>query len=77
MWSYISSSIMRSTNYSVINVDNVYKFIIVTMETLNEEQKKKLIENMKLQMGMSFYEEFKMYLFRKLPNSELLKYFNN
>jgi len=65
---------MKSTNYSVLNVDNVHKFNIVTMETLNDEQKKRFIENMKLQMGMSFYDDFKMYLFRKLPNSELLKY---
>ena len=74
MWSYLTSSFMKSTNYSVLNVDNVHKFNIVTMETLNDEQKKRFIENMKLQMGMSFYDDFKMYLFRKLPNSELLKY---
>lgn len=75
MWSYIISSMTKSTNYSVVNIDNTYKFNIVTMETLTDEQKKKFIENMKIQMGMTYYEEFKMYLFRKLPNSELLKYF--
>ena len=75
MWSYLSSTFMKSTNYNVVNIDNVYKFNIVTMETLNDEQRKKFIENMKIQMGMSFYDDFKMYLFRKLPTSELLKYF--
>lgn len=76
MWSYLASSVLKTSNYSVINIDNVYKFHIITMETLNEEQKKKFVENMKLQMGMSFYDEFKMYLFRKLPNSDLIQYFN-
>lgn len=74
MWSYLSSTLMKSTNYSVVNIENVYRFNVVTMETLNDEQKKKFIENMKLQMGMSFFDDFKMHLFRKIPNSELLKF---
>ena len=76
MWSYLTSSIIKSTNYSVINVDNTYKFNIVTMETLSEEQKKKFIENMKLHMGLTYYEDFRMYICRKMPKSELLTYFD-
>lgn len=77
MWNYIISSISKSTNYNLLNIDNIYKFMIITMETLNEEQKKKFTENIKLQLGMTFYRDFNMYIFRKLPKSELLKYFSD
>lgn len=76
MWSYIAASIGKSTNYNVVNIDNQYKFHIVTMETLTDEQKKKFIDNMRIQLGMTYYNDFKMYLFRKLPESELLAYFH-
>ncbi len=75
MWSYLTSSAMKTTNYSLLNIDNIYKFMILTMETLDDQQKKKFIENLKLQMGMTFYDDFKVYLFRKLPNSDLLASF--
>lgn len=77
MWSYIFSTVSKNSNYNLMNVDNIYKFMIVTMETLNEDQKKKFVENIKLQLGMTLYEDFKMYVFRKLPKSELLKYFSD
>ena len=68
---------MGTTNYSVMNTNNIYNFLIVTLESLNDEQKKKFAENMKLQIGLSFYEDFKIYLFKKLSGSELLNYFKN
>ncbi|MDP3445276.1 MAG: hypothetical protein Q8T08_20650 [Ignavibacteria bacterium] len=60
-----------------MNVDNVHKFNIVTMEMLTDEQKKKYLENMKLQLGMTHYKDFKMHIFQKFPRSELLKYFED
>ena len=74
MWGSIFSTIMSSTNYSTINTNNHYNFFIVTLENLTDEQRRKFIENMKIQIGMTFYENFKIYFFKKLPNSELLKY---
>lgn len=65
---------MRSTNYSVLNIDNVYKFCIVTMETLTDEQNIKFVENMKLQIGMSYYDDFKLYVYRKMPKSKILEF---
>lgn len=77
MLSYITTSIARSSNYGIMNIDNIYKFNIITMEMLSDDQKKKYLENMKLQVGMTFYKEFRGYIFNKFPKSELLKYFED
>lgn len=79
MWSYVTSSVtsglMRLTNHSVVNINNRYNLDFVTMKKMTDEQRKEYIEDMKIQVGMSYLEGLKMYIFKKSPNSELLKYF--
>ncbi|ARF08722.1 hypothetical protein Catovirus_1_772 [Catovirus CTV1] len=77
MWGYIVSAMTQNSNYALMNVENLYKFWILTMETLNEEQKKKFIENLKFIMGKTISDNFKKKIFDKTPKSELLKYFDN
>lgn len=63
------------THYGVFNTSNFHNFLINTMEMLDEDQKVKFIQTMKVNMGMTITENFKQYLFKKLPDSPLLKFF--
>lgn len=71
----VVNSISSSSNYGICNVNNIYNHMILTSEMLDDNDKKKYIESIKIQIGMSFYNDFKNYIFRKSPNHELLKYF--
>lgn len=77
MWNTIVSSVVGSSGYSMINTSNLYNLLINTMQTLDEEQRKTFVENLRINMGMTFGNELKVYLFKKLPKSELLKYFES
>ncbi len=77
MISYIADYLMKGSNYNVVNIDNIYKFHIMVLNMLNDTEKYKYLDNMKFQLGMTHYTEFKMHLFRKFPNHELLDYFKN
>lgn len=64
------------SNYNIFNKNNVHNFHIIILESLNEDQRRKLIENMIIHIGKSYYESFKLYCFQKLKtNNELLKLF--
>lgn len=75
MFNYIVSYVMTSTNYSVINTNNVYNCIISTMAILSDEQKREFIKIIKINIGKTFCHDLRNYLFEKVPDSELLKFF--
>ena len=65
-----------ATNYNIVNSNNLFNFLITSMDDLTtDEQKIKFIKNMRVQMGMTVTEQFKQYIFKKIPNSPLLKFF--
>ena len=73
---YVFSYAQQFTNYNIMNETNVFNFMIATLETLTDEQKEKFVQNIKIHIGMSFFNDFKLYLFKKMPDSQLLnKYF--
>lgn len=73
--SYVADYLLKSTNYTVVNIDNIYKLHIMTLDMLTDAQKFRYLENLKLQVGVTHHNDFKMYIFRKFPNHELLEYF--
>jgi len=62
-------------NYSVLNENNIFNFIIATLEIVDDEQKEKIITNIKIFIGLRFYEQLKYYIFRKDVNNKLLVFF--
>lgn len=64
------------SNYSIHNNNNIFNFLFVIMLGLDNTSRVKFVENMKLLIGISFYEKFKFYIFRKAPTTELLNFFN-
>ena len=67
---------MSATNYSVTNVNNMYNFILSLMDDLTDDQKQKLIDKMIIQVGRSFYRNFRLYVMDKVPDSKHLDIIN-
>lgn len=67
--------ITYTSNYRLYNSDHMYNSHLEALELMTDENRKKYVEKIKLTIGMSYYEELKLYAFRKIPNSELIKYF--
>jgi hypothetical protein len=76
MWTTILSYTLSSTNYNITNVNNLYNFIISIMDEQTEEQNQKLIDSLLINMGRTFYKNFRQYLINKVPNSIHLKTIN-
>lgn len=63
------------SNYNFINYNNLHNFNYKIMTDLDDSYRKTFIDNMKLTIGLTYTTEFKLYIFKKIPNSDLLKYF--
>jgi hypothetical protein len=58
---------MGMGNYSYINTNSLYNLFIATLKSSSEDQQRDLIENIKINLGMSWFDSFKTYALRKLP----------
>ncbi len=61
----IYETINSYINYSFLNINNINNFIISIMDYQNKEQKTKTLEKMKQYIGLKFYDQYKMYCYRK------------
>lgn len=75
MYNYIISYLTSNSNYSLMNINNIYNCMINIFEILNEEQKSKFINIIKINVGKKFIHDFKLYIFEKVPDHDILKYF--
>lgn len=76
MWSYIFEYLNSSSNYSIENTSNLFNCLYQILLLVDKDKQKEIIEIMKIQIGLKFVDQFKQYIFRKIPNSEILKNFN-
>lgn len=65
---------LSNTNYGVTNMNNLYNFLLIVMDILTDEQKTQFIDSMILQLGRSFYKNFRVYTITKVPNSPHLNF---
>lgn len=72
---YLLSYVTQYTNYNITNVNNLHNFHYNIMLTMDEHNRKSFINNMKLTIGNTYASEFRLYIFKKIPKSELLTYF--
>lgn len=68
-----------STNYSIVNMPNLFNLLIlIILDTALEErtkgrdiyrqhQEQDIVQMIKTNMGMTFYESFKQYVMKKYP----------
>lgn len=76
MDSFIKYMLPSVSNYNVINQPNIFNFLYIIFGRMDEKGKKDYVQQMKLIMGLEFTNDFKTYLFRKVPSQELFEYFN-
>ena len=62
---YLLSYMTSATNYKIQNINNVYNLIYDIIKLCDEEKKKEIGELIKKDIGMTFYNNFKLYLMKK------------
>lgn len=62
---YLYEKAIGKFNWSCINVNNIYNLLINIMEDMNEHEQKKILDKIKMYVGISFYNDYKMYCCRK------------
>lgn len=67
--------ILSGSNYTIINVNNYFNFLIDVLEISEEKERPHIINSLKLNMGLELYERFKSYIVRKIPNHEIVALF--
>jgi len=63
------------SGYKVVNENNLFNFMYITMNSLPKEGQQIYIDNCRLIMGNTFLQAFKWYVFNKFKDSPLLAFF--
>lgn len=71
----VTSYLRSFSNYSVYNTNNIYNFHLMTMLKLKPEERKIFIDSMRVCIGCTYTNGFKLYIFTKMNDSDLLKSF--
>ena len=71
---YIGYLAKSYSGYTVINRNNLFNFLLIIMSKLANEEKNQFIEDLTLIVGNTFRNEFKNYIFSKMPKSGLLDF---
>lgn len=66
MYNLLLNIFNSKTNYKYINMPNVFNFIISMLENKNNDDRKIIIDKIKINMGMTFYNEFQQYYIKKV-----------
>lgn len=59
-------TLLSSTNHRIVNINNIYNFIIDIMKDGCEDDKLIIIQSIKIHIGLTFYCDFKAYCNKKL-----------
>lgn len=70
----MSNILYYFSNFNIINMNNLFNFHISILKTLDDYQALTYIENMKIHFGITNFEYFKTYIFKKLPGDKILSY---
>ena len=73
MWSFATSYITQMTNYKIMNEINQFNFMLKTFELIPDDKKQLWINEIRIQIGNTFFDDFKTYVFRKIPTHPILK----
>ena len=58
----------------ITNQNNLFNLLIKTFDSMDCDQQRLFIKNIKLLMGKTFFSEFRSYIFLKDPESKILDY---
>jgi len=60
-------NILGYTNYDIVNVVNVFNLLISILKITMPEDHPTIMEEIKIQIGMTFFNKFRVYLMKKFP----------
>jgi len=63
------------TTYQIMNANNIYNFLIDILNKADSSTRIEILKSIKIQIGLTFYNNFRMYIFKKIPDSSLLALF--
>lgn len=72
MFGIITDYFNDFSNYSITNKINMFNFLLKTYDIVEENKKIEFINHLKLIVGLSFFDDFRKYIFRKIPKHEIL-----
>ena len=71
-------NILGYSNYDIVNVVNVFNFLISVLKVTRPEDHPTIMEDIKIQIGMTFFNKFREYVTRKFPfNHDYVKLVNS
>lgn len=71
-------NLLGYTNYNIVNVVNVFNLIISILKITMPEDHPMIIEEIKIQIGMTFFNKFREYVQKKYPfNHDYVKLVNS
>lgn len=68
--------VMSYTNYSIINITNLYNFLYLTLKSMTKDEQIRYIESLSLILGKTHKNGLKNYIFEKFHKSEILDLFS-
>lgn len=71
---FILNYMISSSNYSIMNKNNVYNAILLIWDCVEENKKKNVIMHIKTIIGLSFFDDFICYIQKKCKTHDILKY---
>lgn len=64
---FIYDKLISASSWSIQNTNNMYNLLFVVLDDIDEDYKRrKIITQVKIHCGMSFYNGFKDYCIKKL-----------
>ena len=70
----ITGYLLGSSNYTIINYCNLFNLLIDILNHSTDEQIQQIINSIKINLGITIFNDFKTYLYRKLPKSHIINY---
>lgn len=71
---YLLNSALSYTNYGILNKSNFFNFILVNFDLISDGKRKNYLDNIKIQIGNKFYNDFCSYIFLKTKDHEIIQF---
>lgn len=73
---YVAEYMLQSSKYGVVNNNNMYNCFIDILSKIPPESRNEVLISIKIHIGVTFYNNLKFYICKKLPKTDLLKNFD-
>lgn len=72
----VLSYALSNSNYGVVNMHNLYNFILALMDKNTDAENEELVDILLIHMGRTLYKDLKIYVCEKIPDSRHMTVLN-